>query len=413
MWRSTGWSDPLAIALTSLVLLLPVFGVRAQPDQDQAQTLYEQARESFARGHYVEAAELFGQVFEIDPHPAILYNQARCFQELGDLPRALGLFQQALQLDPNERVRSEVQDRIEAIRQRLVDLGFHLSDLDPAGFVDLVKLSVTSLPDGAMVILDGEPIGATPIEYLYIIPGMYQLEVRLEEYQSHLRTIEVEPGRNLSVHAGLRRLEGLPSYQPPLPGIIEVVGPVSGMAVYLDNDLLGETPVGATEIPPGRYLLTVRHPAFMEWTSEVTVQSGDTARIFADAERITGPMDEEGFPYRDWGIGTVVSGGLVVVTGVVFGVLAKADADRYHRNTDVPDRADIRDLASTEALVADLCFGVGVGLLATSLVFFLLDGREPPQEEWPGITDDLVLIDIGPGEGGWTVSIGIGIGGLF
>ncbi len=67
----------------------------------------------------------------------------------------------------------------------------------------------------------------------------------------------------------------------------------------------------------------------------------------------------------------VGAGGLLVVTGSVFGILASDKADRF-ADTDEVDRQSLRESGQTQALIADVMLGVGVAAAATGVVLLML-----------------------------------------
>jgi tetratricopeptide (TPR) repeat protein len=390
----------LVVVLAGLVAV--PLGAGAQ--NERAQELVEQARAHFLAGEYVECARVFGQAFDLDPHPNILFNQARCYEELGDLPRALDLLRRARTLNPSANTDQQCRDKITEIEQLLIEQGYDLESIDPETFVALASVSITSLPEGAQVTLDGRAMGTTPIDGLFMAPGTYVVEVTMSGYQTHRRTIDIEAGRNVSVHAGLRRLEAA-DYLPPEPGYLELTGPRRDMSVYLDEDLIGYTPLSGVAVPPGNYRLRVVHEDYRDWALDIEIRSSDTASFYADAERLA-QVEEDTFGATEWGVVSLCTGGAFAVTGVVLAVFAQADADRYHRNVNSVTRGEIRQAAIDQALLADLSFGVGAAFLATGAVLIWVVGDD--DDEWYE-DEDLVRLQ-------WQVNpegLGFGLSGSW
>lgn len=393
-----GWVRPYAALVALLLLWVAPSDARAQ--RERAQELAGQAREAFEAGNYLEAAALFDEAFGFDPHPVILYNRARCYEELGDLARALELFQRARTLDPSPSVDQELVAKIEALVTQIVERGYRLEEADPAVFSQLATISITSLPEGAEVLVGDDLVGTTPVDDLYIAPGTYSISISKEGYRPHLRSIEVAPGENVSIHAGLRREAAITEYVPPNPATIEVTGPRTGMEVYLDEDRVGSTPLNRA-VPPGSYRIRVTHPDFEDWIAFVELDSGVTRSVYADAERVEMDWEEEGWTAREWGFVTLGGAGALLTTGVIFGVIAKADADRYHRNVDAPNRAEIRDSATSAATIADISFAAA-GVLAVTAAILVFAGGDRGDE----FEDNLVRVDWGPRpDHGWGVQL--------
>lgn len=172
------------------------------------------------------------------------------------------------------------------------------------------------------------------------------------------------------------------------------------MDVFLDEDYLGETPVAAMAIPPGRYLLRVRHVDYEDWDRTITIESDETVTFHAATASLI--EEERGIDAHDIGFITLGVGGAALATGVVLGVIASADADRYQRNVNVPYRNEIRESALDEAKWADVSFITAGVLLTTSVVLLFIVEVEPDPNE----IDDLVLFDVTPNGEGWGFSLG-------
>jgi hypothetical protein len=366
------------------------------------ETVVARATQHFMDGEYFEAADLFGQAYLLDPHPNILYNRARCFEELGNLPRALEIFRAALDDDPSRAVETALREKIEEVEGVLLDQGYDLSNIDPETFVALASLTITSLPSGAEVRLGNEIIGTTPVEGLFIAPGNYRLTVTLSGHHTHHRSVEIVAAGNVSVHAGLRRDE-VTEYVPLDPGFLELIGPRRGMQVYLDEDFIGSTPLSGTALPPGRYRVRVAHPDYQDWVLQADVVSGETTRLYADAIREEPDIESSGPDPSDWGLIAMGVGGATMITGVIIGVIAQADEDRYHRNVNTPNRGEIRQSALDEAVLADIFLGTSGALVLTGILLILTEG-EPDAMEYG---TDLVRIDLDPQVNGWLFSVGI------
>ena len=385
--------------LLTLALALTAVPVGAQVEE--AQQLAEQAGEAFQQFDFAEAAELYARAFELDPHPVILYNQARCFEELHDLPRALAVLWRALELAPTGRVFEAIETKAAEVETRLMNEGHELENVDRSAFTTLARLSVTSLPSGADVFIGDDYVGATPVDDLFIAPGQYDVTVSMTDYRPSYRSVEVEPIRHVTIHAGLRRIGDI-VFNPAEPGLLELIGPRNGMLVYLDDDYYGRTPVSAMPVPPGSYTVRVTHDLYEDWTTEIEIVSSETTALYAHATRKESLTGDEGFGRSDWGILLLATGGAALTTGVIFGVISRADEDRYHRNLLSPNRDEIRDSAVREAFVADIAF-ISAGVLVATGVILVLTDHGDEDDEIIEPPDGLLEIGLGPTRDGWGV----------
>ena len=377
---------------------------RAVAQVEEAQRLVQRASELFANDQFLEAAEEYQRAFELDPHPAILYNLARCYEELGSLPSALRTTRQAQNLAPSGQVRDALDLKEQQILDAIIEQGYQLRRADPIGFVDLARLTVTSLPSGAAVFIGQDAVGATPLDDLYIAPGEYDITVTMDGYRPTYRTVFIELGRDVTVHAGLIR-EGDVVITRREPGFLEVTGPRTGMSVYLDEDYYGRTPIEDLPVPPGAWLLRVTHDNYEDYSSEIMIESGLTTEIFANAVR-KARVPDESFGQGEWGIVALGVGGALLTTGVIFGVLSSAEEDRYHRSVRSPTRDEVRDSATSKALIADIAFISAGVAAATGLILILTDSDDEEEDEEP---DGLLQMGVAPIGDGW----GLGWSGTF
>ena len=330
----------------------------------------------------------------------ILYNQARCFEELHDLPRALAVLRRALELEPSGRILEAIDSKATELETRLINEGLGLDNVDRSVFTTLARISVTSLPSGADVFIDEDYVGTTPIDDLFVAPGHYEITVSMTDYRPSYRSVEVEPIRHVTIHAGLRR-SGDIVFNPAEPGLLEVIGPRNGMLVYLDEDYYGRTPISAMPVPPGSYTIRVTHDLYEDWTTEIDVMSSETTALYAHATRKETQVDE-GFGRTEWGILLLATGGAALTTGVIFGVISRADEDRYHRNLLSPNRDEIRDSAIKEAFVADIAF-ISAGVLVATGVILVLTDHGDEDDDIIEPPDGLLQIGMGPTRDGWGV----------
>ena len=110
-------------------------------------------------------------------------------------------------------------------------------------------LAATSTPSGASVYVDGDLIGQTPLQDYEIDTGSQrekQVEVRLElsGYKSHVAKLTLRGGQQTPLDVRLEQLI-------PRTGTLTVTSTPSGASVYIDGDLIGQTPLHDYEIDTG------------------------------------------------------------------------------------------------------------------------------------------------------------------
>lgn len=391
-----------AAVVVAAMLLLPGASALAQSDAERAAELVEEATEFFHQEEYAEAAIRFQEAFNLDPDPVLMFNIARAHQEMGDLPAALEFFEQARSMNPDGPVGGAARERIADLERILTDQGYDPDAVTSADYVPRGDLSILPSPEYADVFLDGEYVGsgATTVERLDA--GMYEVRISAEGHYPLTADVEVRGGAAEIRNFTLQPRTSLDEYVPPTPGYVTIIAPMPGMEVLIDGEPWRETPVDAAGLAPGSYVITVRHPDWTTFTTNLQVASGQEARVYARVE----PTSETGGGVSRSGVGTglIVGGGVALVTGGAFGVLALDSASDYRNDPSNPDRADVRDRARSQALIADIGIGVGAGLLVAGIVLKAVDGggEVDPGTQW---RDQLVLSpSFGPRRAG--VSLG-------
>lgn len=117
---------------------------------------------------------------------------------------------------------------------------------------------------------------------------------------------------------------------PPPPQILVTVN-VDGATVRIDDEVIGESPVAARVVTPGRHVITVQRSGYSGVRREVDVDLGENERVDITLSSSIGAVADGGGGgggsgaaaepawYENWVIWAGVGGGVVVV-GVVIGV---------------------------------------------------------------------------------------------
>ena len=116
----------------------------------------------------------------------------------------------------------------------------------------VATLTVTSIPSGASVYIDGDFIGQTPLHDYAIDTGSQrekQVEIRIElsGYKSHVAKATLKGGQQTPLDVGLEKFS-------PRTGTLTVTSTPSGADIYVDNTWIGKTPLTSYEVDTG-----VRH----------------------------------------------------------------------------------------------------------------------------------------------------------
>ncbi len=161
------------------------------------------------------------------------------------------------------------------------------------------RLLVRSMPPGAEVIVNGESRGTTPLALAELPYGPYEVEVVLAGYPSRREQLMLDAGDPIgSLNADLAAPPvgapvaggtpaGPPAEQVGIGSILAETRP-PGAAVWLDQRLVGETPVSIPGVPAGAHRIEFRLDGYRTWTTTVEVAPATQARVaasLADAAR--------------------------------------------------------------------------------------------------------------------------------
>lgn len=127
---------------------------------------------------------------------------------------------------------------------------------------------------------------------------------------------------------------------PPPPPTILVTVNVDGATVRIDDQSIGESPVAAQTVAPGRHTIVVQRDGYMMFRRDVEADPGETERVDVTLQSLQaagidprsieggGAADRGPEWYEHWGFWTGVGAGVVVI-GVVIGVsVAVASSDQ-------------------------------------------------------------------------------------
>ena len=155
------------------------------------------------------------------------------------------------------------------------------------------RLLVRSLPPGAEVIVNGESRGTTPLALAELPYGPYEVEVTLAGYPSRREQFVLDAGDPIGalnadltvVPAGVPAAGSAPESSPPAGqvGIGSILAETRppGAAVWLDQRLVGETPVSIPDVPAGAHQIEFRLDGYRTWITTVEVAPTTQARVAA------------------------------------------------------------------------------------------------------------------------------------
>ena len=130
---------------------------------------------------------------------------------------------------------------------------------------------IQSEPEGADVELNGQKVGNTTGTYQgNHYAGEYTLTLRKDFYHSSSKTFTLEPGQTLDI--GIIKLK-------PKFGYWEVTSTPSNADVFLDEKLIGKTPLSRKKIHSGNHTIRISYNKYKTHQENFVVKDGDEPKF--------------------------------------------------------------------------------------------------------------------------------------
>jgi peptidoglycan/xylan/chitin deacetylase (PgdA/CDA1 family) len=126
-------------------------------------------------------------------------------------------------------------------------------------------LSVTSDPPGAVVTIDGQNLGATPVVSGALKPGDHTLVATLAGYHPITQTVTIARGAQAQAQVAFERITRT----------VTLTSTPAGAEVFWDGQDLGQAPVTVDKSPIGKHSVKLTLPDYDDFTSDVEVDAGD------------------------------------------------------------------------------------------------------------------------------------------
>jgi len=130
------------------------------------------------------------------------------------------------------------------------------------------SLSVASIPQGGVVIIDGSNYGTTPAMDIPLTGGSHIIVVDKEGYASYESAIHVEDGEHRDILANLERI--------PDRGQVTIRTEPAGGDLYVDGKARGVTPVTVDDLVPGRHEILIMKTGYEDYRDVISVATDIT-----------------------------------------------------------------------------------------------------------------------------------------
>jgi hypothetical protein len=149
------------------------------------------------------------------------------------------------------------------------------------------------------------------------------------------------------------------------PGSLRVAGAARGAQIYVDDEFIGVGPARRENLEPGKHQLRVVKTGRLGWQKDIDVKSGAQLDISLDEANL--PRRRRWPKVLAWtSLGVAGGAGLA---GLLLGILSQESAGA---NLGRQATIDYRQGKATQALTANVLFGVAGGAAITSALTFIL-----------------------------------------
>lgn len=131
-------------------------------------------------------------------------------------------------------------------------------------------LEIFAEPSGANVLIDGKPMGETPLSLTKVIPGEYQVHIVYPNYLPGEKIVTVVNGSNTSCFIKLE----------PNFGVLHISSDIKGIKMAICSrdrkiSIPQKTITEEVELPPGRYRITFsKEPLYEPITKHISIERG-------------------------------------------------------------------------------------------------------------------------------------------
>ncbi|MEZ4258764.1 MAG: tetratricopeptide repeat protein [Polyangiaceae bacterium] len=278
---------------------------RAQSPSDQllAQSLFDQARELIAQGHYAEACPKLAESQRLDPGGGTLLNLAICHEKENKLATAYTELNAAL----SQALKDGRKDREDIARE-------HIAAIAPQ--VPKVRVHVTREVDGIEVTLDGSSIRKPAWDVpAGVDPGRHVVEASAPGHAPFRSEIVIAVGEQKTVTVPALTPAGAPPPLPPSSVPARDAAPPSETSETRTNPVYwGALGLGTAGMVVG----TIGGIVWFEGLLRRTTGC-DTARQFCSESSLAGAERERAGAWVStvaFGVGLVAMGSLIFIPRV-------------------------------------------------------------------------------------------------
>jgi len=305
-----------------MIIVMMAFSLFAQtPEESQkeeAKKHFELGKAYYKQSEYNKAIEEFQKAYSLYAHSVILYNIAQAYEKEGNIPMALRFFREYLRASPNADDKNIILISIQNLEKKLQEKGIQ-------------QVGIYSTPSEADVAINGKVMGKTPFA-IELKPGKYTLSLTKKGYMPIDKEFVVSPDKSLELDFSLNEM----NIEQPKPPVVT-----------------------AEKVEK-------KEPIVKKPEPEVIKKE--------EINKVSEPSQKRFWTYIMGG-----TGGLLIGTGAVFGILANSNESdlksESNKNRTQEEVQKIADNAQNYATMANIFYGAGAACLVSATVLFFVEGK--------------------------------------
>jgi hypothetical protein len=132
------------------------------------------------------------------------------------------------------------------------------------------SVAVTSVPNGATVMFDGQYNGTTPLIILDVLPGNHEIALSYPGYNLWQQSLSVGSSQTTAVNANLVVSTG----QTGNTGSLTVITDPTGAQVLVDSDVKGVSPATIPGLTTGTHAVLLKLEDYYDLSTTVNITAG-------------------------------------------------------------------------------------------------------------------------------------------
>jgi hypothetical protein len=141
---------------------------------------------------------------------------------------------------------------------------------------------IRSNPANADVTVNGLARGKTPISMRDLPLGSYTIRVARDGYVAEQRHVQLTAREATAAMSFALRAASAATTDA---GPVNVQSRPSGARVFVNDRLIGSTPLAIPSMPPGSVTVRIEMDGYQTWTTTVRVNAGEPTRVNASLDR--------------------------------------------------------------------------------------------------------------------------------